>query len=105
MKPRGPHITEAQAASKTRKRRTPPRPLAGSVILSTAWIRLMSVEEHTGGSHCAGPGADNLVWPNPEQLTVPLYQSRTLKLRKALAVFVGLGQPHADHSIAAGVPE
>ena len=36
---------------------------------------------------------------------MPLYQSVTLKLRKALAVFVCLAQPHADHSFAVGSHE
>jgi len=36
---------------------------------------------------------------------VPLNKRFTLKVRKALAIFVLLAQPHADHSIAASVPE
>jgi len=36
---------------------------------------------------------------------VPLSKRFTLKVRDALATFVRLAQPHADHSIAASVPD
>jgi hypothetical protein len=36
---------------------------------------------------------------------VALYQGITLKSREVVAVLVGLGVPHAHHSIGAGMPE
>lgn len=43
--------------------------------------------------------------PCPQYLGVPLYQSVTLRLRRALAVFIRLAQPPADHHIATILPE
>jgi hypothetical protein len=36
---------------------------------------------------------------------VALYQSFTLKSREVVAILVGLGVPHANHGVGAGMPE
>jgi len=76
------------------------------LLLFAGQLSLRQADARTSeGGAASRRTACGLVRPRPEELAVTLYERVTLKLRKAIAAFVGLALPHAQHAIPVDVPE